>query len=143
MVIMEKFTLTFSKKILPLEGHFLSYIMFGLTKINLIIHSFALAHAVVILAFKWLGWPNDIPLTILTIATVMWVSMEQRIPIDIAAAIALLCCFAGFFLGTQAPKWIENTGVKWLMDYSNVVTTVVVTELLGWMTFFITRRRKQ
>lgn len=117
--------------------------MSGLTKINLIIHSFALAHAVVTIVFKWLDWPNDIPLTILTIVTVMWVAMEQGIPIDVSAAIALLCCFAGFFLGTQAPLWFETTGWKWLIEYSNVITTVVVTEILGWTTFFITYRRKR
>lgn len=117
--------------------------MSGLTKLNLLIHSFALAHAIVTIAFKCLGWPNDIPLTILTIAMVMWVSMEQGIPIDISAAIALLCCFAGFFLGTQAPKWFETTGWKWLIDYSNVITTIVITEALGWTTFFITRKRQR
>jgi len=111
-------------------------------KANLTIHLFALAHALTVIIFRHYHIPDDIPLTILTMAMVVGVGRIYRFPIDISAALALLLCFAGFYMGTKGAEMITCLAGGKLVPYANVICTVVVTELLGWATVFITSKQK-
>lgn len=135
------------------------------TKINIIIHSFALAHAITAFVLNYIGTRDDILLTILTIAMIITIARMYDFPIDVTSALALLGCFAGFYMGTKGADIIsgilggqiatnstdlaitlaENTktiGGK-LIPYANIITTFIVTEFLGWMVFLIVRRNKK
>lgn len=112
-------------------------------KANLTIHLFALAHALTVIIFRHYGIPDDIPLTILTLIMVVGVGRIYNFPIDIAAALALLLCFAGFYMGTKGAEWIAHCANGALLPYANVICTVVVTEILGWATVFITSKRRE
>lgn len=110
-------------------------------KINMIIHGFALAHAVVTVLFHALGLGNDIPLTILTILMIIIVARMNDFPLDISAALALICCFAGFYLGTKGADIIAGLFDHKLESIANIITTFLVTEILGWTTYIIVRKR--
>jgi Flp pilus assembly protein protease CpaA len=59
-------------------------------------------------------------------------------PLDVTAALALICCLGGFFLGTVGADWIVSI-LKVSTDLSQIITTFLVTELLGWITYIIVR----
>lgn len=111
-------------------------------KINLFIHLFAVAHALTAILFRYMGWSDDIPLTILTIILTVAVARENDFPLDISGALALLSCFTGFFLGTEGAKILGALPIEWITKYANVITTIIITEVLGWTIYFITHKRK-
>ena len=78
----------------------------------------------------------------LTIAMVVSVSYQYAYPLDVTAVLALLCCFAGFYLGTAGAQLIMES-LETLSEFAHQITTVLVTELLGWATFFIVRKNKK
>jgi hypothetical protein len=112
------------------------------TKINLSIHGFALAHAITSLLLYSTKMGDSIPLTILTIAMIVIVARLYDYPLDVTAILALLSCFAGFYIGTVGAKFIAGYST-FLDQYVHQVTTFAVTELLGWATFFIVKKKEK
>ncbi|MDR2448514.1 MAG: hypothetical protein LBD52_00955 [Prevotellaceae bacterium] len=110
--------------------------------LHILIHGFALAHGVTSLLLFHTSVGDGVALTILTIAMVVSVSYRYDYPLDVTAILALLCCFAGFYLGTAGAQLIAENSTT-LSELSHQVTTVLVTELLGWATFFIVRKNKK
>lgn len=113
-----------------------------LTKCNWVIHLFAIAHALSSYAMSQWGLNDEVLLSLLTISTIVLVSHIYGLPLEVSAALAVLCCFAGFYLGTLGGKWLLSSGVGFLIRYSSEITTFVVTEILGWVTVVIASRRK-
>lgn len=109
-------------------------------KTNLIIHSFAIAHAITVIFLRQIDIADDIPLTILTVAMIIAVGRVYNFPLDVSAALALLFCFAGFYMGTKGAKIIALINNGLLIPYANIICTVIVTEILGWTTALITRK---
>jgi len=109
---------------------------------HLVVHGFALAHAV--LAAIVLSQQSDpgVLLTILTIAMIVVLALLNDYPLDVTTALALISCFAGFFLGTIGAKWIVAL-FSTSPEVSQIITTVIITELLGWTTYFIVRRTQR
>jgi hypothetical protein len=109
---------------------------------NLIVHGFALAHAALAAVIIQQGADPGIYLTILTIAMIVLLARLNDYPLDVTAVLTLICCLGGFFMGTK--------GAEWFTDYLNtsetmaqIYTTALVTEILGWMSFFIVRRTQK
>lgn len=107
---------------------------------NIIIHCFAVAHALAVILLKYFRVPDEIVLTLLTLCMIVWITRIYNFPIDVAAIIALLSCFAGFFLGIKGAELISLLFGDYILNYSNVITTFCVTEILGWTTYFIVRK---
>ncbi|MGL5637389.1 MAG: hypothetical protein ACRCX1_01635 [Bacteroidales bacterium] len=116
------------------------YAMGGRTKnkyiVKILIHSFAVFHAISSLVMQSLGQQDAILLTALTISMIVLIATHFDFPLEVTFALALLNSFAGFYLGTA--------GAVFLQDYvalsplsSNVITTFMTTEILGWMTYLI------
>jgi uncharacterized membrane protein len=116
--------------------------MFKKVAVNILIHGFALAHGVTSLLLFHTSVGDSVALTILTIAMVVSVSYRYEYPLDVTAILALLCCFAGFYLGTAGAAFIAEY-MEALSEFAHQITTVLVTELLGWATFFIVRKNKK
>jgi NhaP-type Na+/H+ or K+/H+ antiporter len=116
--------------------------MTGKVAVHSLIHSFALAHGVTSLLLFHTSVGDGVALTMLTIAMVVSVSYRYDYPLDVTAILALLCCFAGFYLGTAGAQLIMEY-LQALSEFAHQVTTVLVTELLGWATFFIVRKNKK
>lgn len=104
---------------------------------HLLIHLFALAHILVVLCFALLGWQDEIPLTCLTILMIILVARTYGFPLDLSAVMALLFCFAGFFMGTKGGEFLRPYFSNHWQALSNIVTTFCITELLGWATYLI------
>lgn len=113
-----------------------------LTKCSWVIHPFAIAHAISSYAMAQWGLNDEVLLSLLTISTIVLVSHIYGLPLEVSAALAVLCCFAGFYLGTVGGKWLHSSGVEFLIRYASEITTFVVTEILGWVTVVIASRRK-
>ena len=112
-----------------------------LTKCSWVIHLFAIAHTISVVLFDRLGYSDEVILSLLTISMIVVVTHLYGMPLEVSAAIAALCCFAGFYLGTIGGEWLTASGVPFLVKYANAITTFVVTELLGWLTVIMARKR--
>ena len=108
-----------------------------------IIHIFALAHALTVILLSLINIETAIPLTVLTIILVLLLTKGSNYPLDISAAIALLCSFAGFFLGTKGALVISLLIPDVANQYVEAITTCLVTEILGWLVYFIVHRLKK
>lgn len=106
---------------------------------TILIHSFALAHAFVVVLFRHFNLADEIPLTILTVLMIVLVTQLYKFPYDLTAVMALLFCFAGFFIGTKGGEWIMNNSSGWIKNNANVVVSFLVTEFDGWVTYFVVR----
>ena len=104
---------------------------------NILIHFFALAHALVVVLFKYWSLPDEIPLTILTVLLIILVARLNKFPYDLSAVLALMFCFAGFFIGTKGGEWLNSHFSGFIHDNANVIMTIFVTELVGWTTYLI------
>lgn len=113
-----------------------------LTKCSWVIHLFAVAHAISSFAMGQWGLDDEILLSLLTISTIVLVTHIYGLPLEVSAALAVLCCFAGYYLGTLGGKWLTASGVDFLINYSSEITTFVVTEILGWAATLISAKRK-
>lgn len=109
--------------------------------INLLIHVFALAHALTALLLWSTAFGDEIPLTILTIVMIIAIGGLYHSPLEVSAAMALLGCFAGFYLGTEGHKLIESLTLL-SGNYASAITTLAVTEILGWVTFTVLKPKK-
>ncbi len=111
-----------------------------LTRTHFVIHGFAVAHALSAAAILWRGADPGTWLTILTIGLIVSLSRINDYPLDVTGALALIGCFAGFFLGTTGAEIFS----KMLPEMAaQVVTTVLVTEVLGWLSYLIVKRKKE
>ena len=104
---------------------------------NLLIHCFALAHAAIVVIFKYFELSDEIPLTILTVLMIVLVARLNKFPYDLSAVLALMFCFAGFFIGTKGGEWLNANTSGWIQKQANVLVTFLVTELVGWITYII------
>ncbi len=105
-------------------------------KTHLLVHLFAVAHVLVVLLFSLFGWPDEIPLTCLTILMIVLVARNYDFPLSLSAVLALLFCFAGFFMGTQGGEILQALATFW-KPLPNIISTFCITELLGWATYLI------
>jgi Flp pilus assembly protein protease CpaA len=88
------------------------------------------------------GLNDEIILSLLTISMIVVVTQLYKLPLEVSAALAALCCFAAFYLGTLGGKWLTASQIPWFTAYSNEITTFVVTEIMGWATTLIAAKRK-
>ena len=101
-----------------------------LKKCSWIIHLLALAHAASSFLLRRCGLSDEIVLSLLTISTIVLVCYVYGLPLEVSAAIAALCCFAAFYLGTLGGRWLLASGVP-----------LLVTEIMGWITVLIANKR--
>ena len=112
-----------------------------LTKCSWIIHLFALAHILSSFALGAWGLNDEIVLSLLTISMIVAVAYVYRLPLEVSAALAVLCCFAGYYLGTIGGGWLTSSKVDFLINYSSEITSFAVTEILGWAATLIAAKR--
>lgn len=97
--------------------------------IHALIHGFALLHAGTVAVCAWLGIPDTLALTALTMLMATLLCYEENLTVDITILAILLVNVMGFLLG--------NLGAQVLVGvlpsaWKNIVSTVVVTEMMGW-----------
>ena len=109
---------------------------------GMMIHGFAVAHAIAAAALAQSLIGDEIVLTMLTTAMIIAVAKMNGVDWDAGSALAFVGCFAGFYLGTRGAAFI----VKWIPfagNAANATATFGTTEILGWATYnFIKMARK-
>lgn len=108
--------------------------------VNIIVHVFAITHALVCFILRSNGVDDGIFLTILTLLMIIILINFFNGTIDVFVSLSLLSLLAGFYIGTKGADVIailipENEVI------THVLATFAVTEILGWMVFFILRKR--
>lgn len=105
---------------------------------GIIIHGFAAAHAVAAAALSQTVAGDDAVLTLLTTSMIISITLVNDRKKNVGAGLAIAGCLAGFFLGTRGAlfiiKWIPFAG-----NAANSITTMIVTEILGWTTYVIVK----
>lgn len=106
---------------------------------NVIIHSFATAHAIAAAALAQTLVGDEATLTALTIAMIIALSKLYQAPLSWGGALSFLGVFAGFYLGTRGAtcliKWVPGIG-----NTANALSTIFTTEVLGWATVYLLSR---
>ena len=98
-----------------------------------LIHGFALLHAGTVALCAWLGIPDTLALTALTMLMAVSLCYEENLTVDISIMALILVNVLGFLLG--------NLGAQVLLNFlpsawKNIVSTVVVTEMMGWALYW-------
>lgn len=106
---------------------------------NVIIHSFATAHAIAAASLAQTLVGDEATLTALTIAMIIALSKLYQAPLSWGGALSFLGVFAGFYLGTRGAtcliKWVPGIG-----NTANALSTIFTTEVLGWATVYLLSR---
>lgn len=109
--------------------------------VNVLIHGFAVAHAITAAALAQTVVGDEAALTALTITMIIGISRVYNRPVGVGEALSVLGIFAGFYLGTRGAvflvKWIPGIG-----NAANAITTTVVTEIIGWAAFIVLKEGK-
>lgn len=99
-------------------------------KVSLIIHVFALLHAVVALSCRLGGLEDELLLTILTMSMVLLICMSKDINIEFTAASIILANITGYLMGNVGANLLELFISSPLSVHA--LSTAVTTEVLGW-----------
>lgn len=110
-------------------------------KTHLIIHAFALAHALACFFLHNSSLGDSVVLSCLTIAMVITVVRFHGGPIGTLLGLLLLSCMAGFYLGNNGAIWIGQLFPAMPLLYTHVITTALVTEVLGWSLYFVVKKK--
>ncbi len=109
--------------------------------VNVLIHGFAISHAVTAAALSQTIGGDEAALMFLTVTMIIGISRVYNRPMGVGEALAILGVFGGFYAGTRGAvflvKWIPGIG-----NAANAITTIVVTEILGWATYVIVKEGK-
>lgn len=106
---------------------------------GMIIHLFALAHAIVAMAGRALHYYDDVPLTILTISMIAVISIRHSLRLEIAAFVTLVASFVGFLLGVYGERSLLILTGNTMLAPS--ISTFIITEIAGWGTYLVARTR--
>ena len=93
-----------------------------------IIHGFAALHVVAVIVCAWLGWPDSLLLTALTMALTVTVCYRRNLTVEFTAICILLVNILGYILG--------HLGAD-LFNFQNEIlnralASFVTTEIIGW-----------
>ncbi|MDO4758818.1 MAG: histidine kinase [Rikenellaceae bacterium] len=104
-----------------------------------IIHLFALAHALIAIMSRVANYVDDVPLTILTLALVVIIALRHGLQAEIVAILALMSTLVGYLLGLVGGDLIELIIHDRML--APALTTALLTELLGWGIYAFARVR--
>ncbi len=102
-----------------------------------IIHLFALAHAVIAAVSHVVHYMDAVPLTVLTIAMIVIIALRHNLRTDIIAILTLAGTFLGYIIGSYGGMLVAM-----IIPYpaiSSAITTLIFTELLGWAVYAFAR----
>lgn len=106
---------------------------------NVIIHSFATAHAIAAASLAQTMVGDEATLTALTIGMIIALSKLYNAPMSWGGALTFFSVFAGFYLGTRGAtcliKWVPGIG-----NTANALSTIFTTEIIGWATVYLLSR---
>ncbi len=111
----------------------------NLMKAAVIVAIFALLHAIVCYLLHDTSFGDGFILTCLTIGMVYSLIRFYTVPFDVFIGLAFLSCFAGFYIGTRGADALLRLVPHWGI-WINVLTTTLVTIILGLIIIFLVRK---
>ena len=125
-----QFFTTNGTAILPKRAKNTIFAVMTLKRTPLIIHGFAILHALVSILCLAVGVPDSVLLTLLTITMTVLLALRYSLTIEITALTVVLVNITGFFLGTLGARlfalFIHGPMLQ------RAAATFVTTEILGW-----------
>lgn len=100
------------------------------TKPQIIIHAFALTHAVVSLACKLGGIADDLLLTLLTMLMILILCLQHKLDELFMTVAVLTVNIVGFALGSGLASLLSLLPISAIVVHP--LSTCLITELLGW-----------
>ena len=104
-----------------------------------VIHLFAAAHAAIAGMSRLVNYVDDVPLTVLTIALIVIISLRHHLQAEMIAILTFVGTFAGYFLGSYGAILVSAVWSN--PTFASVITTTLYTELLGWSVYTFARLR--
>lgn len=104
-----------------------------------IIHLFALAHALIAAVSHVVHYMDAVPLTVLTIAMIVIIALRHNLRTDIIAILTLAGTFLGYLIGSYGGMLVAM--IIPIQAISSAITTLLFTELLGWAVFAFARHK--
>lgn len=104
-----------------------------------VIHLFAAAHAAVAILSRIFNYVDDVPLTILTLSMILIIAVRRGLRAELVAALALICIFVAYLSGIYGAQFFQRLlgcGIA-----APAITTALITELIGWLTYAFARSR--
>lgn len=99
-------------------------------KISIIIHLFAVLHAVVALSCRLAGIEDELLLTILTMTMVLLICRKRGLNIELTAASIIVANILGYLLGNAGARLLSMVLESQYLIHS--LSTALTTEILGW-----------
>lgn len=98
-------------------------------------------HSAVAVVSRLMYYYDDVPLTVLTITMVIVVAMRQNVRIEIIAIITLVATLLGFVIGELMWPLIDTVVDNKVA--APAISTFVITMLIGWGTYALTRNGRR
>lgn len=96
-----------------------------------LVHGFALLHAAVVVACYFIGIPDALILTLLTMTMVVLLCLKKNLSVEFTAVTIILANIIGFFLGTLLAKLFHLFLAEDFIVHS--IATFLTTEGIGWL----------
>ena len=93
-----------------------------------IIHGFAALHVVAVVVCAWLGWPDSLLLTALTMALTVMVCYRRNLTVEFTAICVLLVNILGYVLGHLGADMFNFQDEI----LNRALASFVTTEIIGW-----------
>lgn len=93
-----------------------------------IIHGFAALHVVAVVVCAWLGWPDSLLLTALTMALTVTVCYRRNLTVEFTAICILLVNILGYILGHLGADMFNFQNEI----LNRALASFVTTEIIGW-----------
>lgn len=108
---------------------------------TLIVLLFALLHFVVAIVSRMLNYYDDIPLTVLTIAMVIVISIRNNMRIEMMAILTLVATLFGFVVGSWLWKPIDSILPGSIL--APAISTLIISAISGLAIDYFSRRSKR
>ena len=105
--------------------------------IAIIIHLFALLHALTAIFCHYAGMEDELMLTVLTMLMTLLICRKKKLNIELTASSIIVANIIGYMMGNIGANFLE----KFLSSASliHAISTTVTTEILGWSMVVLTR----
>lgn len=109
----------------------------------ILVHGFALLHCAVVIVCFFLGFPDALILTLLTMTMVVLICLKKTLSVQFTAITIILANVFGYILGTLIAKFISLFLAEDLVLHHSLAT-FITTEALGWgLILFINKQNPQ
>ena len=106
----------------------------------ILVHGFALLHAAVVITCYFLGVPDTLILTLVTMAMVVLLCLKKDLSVEFTAVTIILANIFGYLLGTLFAKLFHVLSAPDVVAHP--LASFLTTEGIGWVLVWLVYKRK-